>query len=408
MDSRPPNHIHPIRSPESLGPALEVPRPRAPHFPGHVLVVDDNEANRALLEGLFEFAGYQVTLASSGEEALERALASPPDAVLMDIQMPGMGGFNACRAFAAEGALGGIPILFISAHSNAQEKVLAFEIGGKDYITKPFQAAEVVARVAHHIRAAQLEALLTRRNVELEEAASRIQELDHAKASITAMLVHDLRSPLQAVTLSIDTVASGLSPFANMLPRINEALGRIDKLVTEMLELSRAQSAEFSLNLQPVDLEHPVEEVLRVAESQAKAARVSLLADLPESIPLVNADISKLDRALLNLIGNALKYTPPGGTVHFAIDTLEGEGVDQGLRWLRFTVTDSGPGIPPDLLPFIFDPFRQVQNTSAAQGVGLGLSIVKRIVAAHHGRIQSQSQVGVGTTFRVLLPIPES
>lgn len=391
---------------------MDVPTPEGaalPHqalaHPGRVLIVDDHPANLEVLKGLLDVSGYDTQVAHSGEAALASARESPPDLVLMDIQMPGMGGFEACRAFREDAALAAIPVVFLSALATPEEKVRAFQTGGTDYITKPFQAPEVMARVAHHLRAARLEALLTRRNAELLDAASHIQELDLVRSNITAMLVHDLRSPLQGAQLALDMVAEGRASFDEMQPRIHEAMDRMGKLLTEMLDISRAQGSGFHLALSVQDPRPMIQEVLHLVESQARAARVAFQAVLPDTLPAIAVDAAKFDRALINLLGNAFKYTPPGGEVRFGCAVVEGEGIDAGTRWLQFTVTDSGRGIPPDQLPFIFDPFRQVQSTDAEQGVGLGLAIVQRIIAGHRGRILAQSQVGVGTTFTVTLPL---
>lgn len=137
---------------------------------------------------------------------------------------------------------------------------------------------------------------------------------------------------------------------------------------------------------------------------RAAPAGVEFQLAIPEGLPVVQGDRQKLDRAVVNLVDNAFKFTPRGGAVRVEAGVEFGTGVESGLRFLRLSVIDTGRGIPASDLPFIFDPFRQSERSDATKGVGLGLAIVQRLVAAHRGQIRAQSQVGFGSSFSILLP----
>ncbi|HJU84186.1 MAG TPA: hybrid sensor histidine kinase/response regulator [Holophagaceae bacterium] len=376
---------------------------------GNVLIVDDNPMNLDLLGQLLRDHGYKVRAVPSGAMALEAVKAAPPELVLMDVTMPGMDGYEACRRIKADPDSEAIPVLFLSAMDDPLDKVRAFEAGGADYVTKPFQPEEVMARVTHHLQLSRTQSYLETQNRLLLEANAKLQELDHMKAQFTAMLVHDIRNPvgLMALALSLHRETGRIPP--EVLDSAEKAIQKTADLLDALLELFRSDTKGVSLQAVPLPATDLLAGLAEAHRPLAERARIRFQTAWADPLPELSGDPEKLDRIFSNLLGNALKFTPEGGVIRLSAEVVEGQGVEQGLRWLRVGVEDSGPGIPAEDLPFIFDPFHQAQGqapgSGRGHGVGLGLAIVNRFVAAHRGRIEVQSQVGVGTAIQVLLPL---
>jgi two-component system sensor histidine kinase/response regulator len=371
---------------------------------GNVLIVDDNPANLDLLGTILRDQGFRVRAVPSGRMAIDAALKHPPELILLDITMPGMDGFETCKAMKADARLASIPIIFISALDDSIDKVKAFQAGGRDYVTKPFQAEEVLARVEHHIGLARLQKELTHQNESLIDANLKLKEMSVMKGNFTAMLVHDIRNPLTVVGLVVDEMRLTGSVEQAALEQANHSMDRVHTLLKDMLEIYRSERGETPLEFSEIETNSWLSQIAEAHRLQAEAKGLTFQFKPFPELPELKGDPGKLDRALANLLGNAIKYTGRGGAIKLEASLEYGDGVDAGMRWLRLGVTDTGIGIPPEQLPFIWDPFRQAEQGDVEKGVGLGLSIVQRLVAAHKGRVQVSSQIGTGSCFVILLP----
>jgi signal transduction histidine kinase len=365
-----------------------------------VLIVDDQPANLAVLARLLTDNGFRVRAVPSGERALEAAQAARPDCILLDVNMPGLDGFATCEALQKSPTLRHVPVIFLTAHDDLEHKVRGFRAGGRDYVTKPFQAEEVLARVRHQLRLFHLERELRERNEALADANARLGEAAGLKARMTAMLVHDLRSPLLVIGLVLD---GDLDPEA--VRDAAAAHAKMVQLTNEMLELSRVEQAQTRRLSGRVELGALLERVTRLSERLGASKGVAVRFHPPQGPLSIEGDDPQLDRVFTNLLDNALKFTPANGSVTVSLGVEPGEGVEAGLRFGAVRVVDTGPGIPPEDLPFVFDAYHQATAGKKQGGFGLGLAIVARIVSQHRGRIRTHSQLGVGTEFRVLLPL---
>lgn len=372
--------------------------------PADVLLVDDNPTNLDVLARVLRSQNHRVRTVTSGALALEAMRRQPPEVVLLDVAMPDMDGYQTCALIRDDPKLASIPVLFISAMDGPLDKVKAFESGGRDYVTKPFAAEEVLARVEHHVNLGRLQKHMEQQNQSLLDANLKLKEIHVLKANFTAMLVHDLRSPLTSVGLTLELLRSGQTPRPGMIDQAVDSFQRVQGLLDEMLDLHRSEHGQMPLRSDAID---PVSWLQGFADQfsvRAQAEGVLFQTYWPDALAPIKGDRSKLDRVLHNLLSNAIKFTPRGGAVKLEAALEFGAGVEAGLRFLRIAVIDTGRGIPAEQLPFIFDPFRQSEPGDAHRGFGLGLAIVQRLVAAHHGQIRAQSQLGFGSNFTVLLP----
>ena len=246
---------------------------------------------------------------------------------------------------------------------------------------------------------------LAESNQVLGEAVAGLQELEQLKASFTAMLVHDLRSPLTGIQGVLETYGHHGSIKPDLLQQALRHLDATVHMLNDLMELFRGEGRAIPLDAAPTSPRQVLEAACAQYAVQAEQRGVRLELVCPGDLPEVSLDPRKVDRILANLLGNALKYTPKGGSIHLEIRVVEGTGVDLGLSWMRVDITDSGQGIPAEVLPYIFDPYRQASKRDANLGFGLGLAIVQRLMAAHRGRITVNSQLGVGTTFSLFFPM---
>jgi len=371
---------------------------------GDILIVDDNAANLDLLGAVLRERQYRVRAVPSGAMALEAARRHPPELVMLDVNMPGMDGYETCEAFKKDSSLARIPIIFISALDDPLDKVKAFRVGGRDYVTKPFSAEEVLVRVEHQVNLGRLQRELEIQNQNLLDANLKLKEVNTLKTNFTAMLIHDLRSPLTFLGLVLDNLRNGMPSREELLAKSEVAFARIKTLLDEMLEIYRSESGMLPMEFGEIDTAPWLVGLVAPYRFRAASAGLEFQVALADGLPVLRGDRLKLERALVNLLDNAFKFTPRGGAVRVEAGIEFGSGVEAGLRFLRLSVIDTGRGIPAEDLPFIFDPFRQAERSDAGRGVGLGLAIVQRLVAAHRGQVRAQSQVGLGSNFSLLLP----
>lgn len=243
---------------------------------------------------------------------------------------------------------------------------------------------------------------------ELEASHLKLVELDELKAKFTAMLVHDLKSPLTVISVALQLLEEQhpdpADHLAEMLSMSKKNIQKIIKMVNQMLDVYRGESQETQLNrleLNPMALLRDCVESARLAAPP----EMTLTCTVKNKLPVLWADSLQLERVFSNLLSNAIKFTPPDGKISVEAWTQAGVGVETGQTLVLISITDTGEGIPAESIPFLFDPYWQANSTHTKPGVGLGLSIVKRIIAAHGGNISVRSQLGIGTCFTVVLPV---
>lgn len=361
-----------------------------------ILIVDDLKQNVDLLGDLLEKTGHHILKATSGESALAIVHQTPPDLVLLDINMPVMTGYEVCQTLQADELTRHIPVIFISALDQPKHILQGFEVGGVDYISKPFNFQEVMARVRTHLTLAEQRKEIERlREIEKQQFEEITQMRDH----FTRATAHDLKSPLSTI-LSYSKMLQEAEPGDATIPvmadGIRQSAEKMQRLVMDILELAQMQSGE-NLRLFPTPIKPLLEKVCRNMEVVAQEKGIALALHLPDEKVVLEVDGHRIERVLDNLISNAIKYTPAGGVVD--VDLIASDD------YLQISVQDTGYGIPPDELPHIFNAFYRVKDKQhqKIRGTGLGLSIVKAIVEQHHGQVTVESEPGKGSLFTVHL-----
>lgn len=362
-----------------------------------ILAVDDTPQNLDILVSLLK-EDYRVRVATHGKIALKLAAKEQPDLILLDIMMPDMDGFEVCRRLKEMDGFADVPIIFISALDQASDKVKAFTNGGVDYITKPFQAEEVEARVATHLA-------LRSQTRKLRESYDRLSELESLRDSLVHMVVHDMRSPLIGMSgclqmLHADTADTLGEEQVEDLETAMAAAETLRDMVTSLLDVSRLEAGEMPLQVETCDARTVVSDALSSLGALSKGRRLRFEPS-GEPVPMC-CDTEVTRRIVGNLVANALKFTPASGEVGV-------RAVQSGDR-ARIEVTDTGPGIPPDYRDRIFEKFGQVDAREEGRkfSTGLGLTFCKLAVEAHGGTIGVDSEEGVGSTFWFALPMEEA
>ena len=355
------------------------------------MVVDDTVANLKLLDEMLSKQGYRVRSFPRGRLALAAAAREMPDLILLDIQMPEMNGYEVCERFKADPVLGGIPIIFISAQHESMDKVRAFAVGGVDYVTKPFQFAEVDARVRTHLE-------LRRQKLELQVSYQRLQDLEQLRDNLAHMVVHDMRSPLFAMMMALDLVKINIpdppEKAAKYLRMAESNVGRLTEMVNQLLDISRLEAGRMPLNLAFSNVSLTVQTVMDSLSTTAGDRRVTLKA--PEPV-FASYDQDVVGRVLTNLLSNAIKFTVASDEVEISVARLETSA--------RIAVTDHGPEIPAEFREKIFEKFAQVDGEKRKYGTGLGLTFCKLAVEAHGGAIGVESDPEKGNSFWFTLPL---
>jgi signal transduction histidine kinase len=366
-----------------------------------IMVVDDTPGNLKLLEEILQGRGYRVVQFPSGAMALRAAARNPPDLILLDIMMPGMDGFEVCRQLKADESLKDIPVLFISALDDTGCKMKAFSAGGLDYVTKPFQAEEILSRVKTHLELRRQALRIEEQKRQLQEDHDRLLELEELRDNLTHMIVHDMRSPLTGILGFAEMLMGELKELGHDKPamyaeQIQVTGSRLRDMVTTLLDISRIESNAMPLEMKGCDLREVITNALASLGALAKESTVLFEPPADSTDALCDPEISR--RVVANLVANAVKFTGRSGEVRIALNRVS-DGVS-------VTISDTGPGIPPEYHKRIFDKFGQVtaRNEGKKYSTGLGLTFCKLAIEAQGGRIGVESEIGKGSTFWFILP----
>jgi len=373
---------------------------KSPEAPPSILVVDDTVENLRLLSRLLSVHGYEIRPVTNGRAALQAVDHDPPDAILLDLNMPDMNGYEVCEALKQREHLRDIPVIFLTAMVGTQDKVKAFEVGGVDYITKPFQVEEVLARVRTHVA-------LRRARTELADSYARLRAMSALRDDLFHMIVHDMRSPLTVLVGSLEVLrlevaeALGCDPdrlsggVADEWRAAMRSTQLLACMANNLLDVSRLEAGMMPVERAPHDL-------VPIAES-VRADLVNLERERPLELVASGAltascDVGLVRRVIENLVNNAIKHSPPRGRVRIVL-------THAAPVTARVAVHDEGPGVPPEAREAIFDKYRSLgTRRQAYHSAGLGLAFCRLAVEAHGGAIGVDSSDKGGSVFWFELP----
>ncbi|MBF0155556.1 MAG: response regulator [Magnetococcales bacterium] len=371
-----------------------------------VLIVDDQRTNIDILVGILP--DFERRIALNGQQALRIAQSqSPPDLVLLDIMMPEMNGYQVCEILKGDPRTRDIPVIFVTARKEVADETKGLELGAVDYITKPFNPEIVRRRVMNHLELKEkrdnLEFLVRERTRDLEAAKLAAEEANRAKSEFLANMSHEIRTPMNAIIGMTDLLLeTGTTREQREYLEIVQGSSRsLLELINSILDLSKIEAGRFRLEKIPFDLVGRMDEACGSLGVRAYEKDLELLCgiapDLPETLV---GDPLRLNQVVVNLLGNAIKFTA-SGEVMLRIIRDESDASQSDAIRLHFSVEDTGIGIHPDRQESIFERFTQVDGSTTRKfgGTGLGLTICRYLVSMMDGRIWVESQEGRGSTF---------
>ncbi|MDA0674543.1 MAG: response regulator [Cyanobacteria bacterium] len=424
--------------------------------PPIVLVVDDNPTNLAVLTEALAGAGFDTAVATNGQDAIEQIRYEPPQLVLLDVMMPGINGFETCQRLKAMPATQDVPIIFMTALDDTAHKVRAFSLGAVDYVVKPLQQEEVLARVKVHLQVQHLTRTLEQQNQQLRSLTgqletkveqqtvqlnrAQVQLIQQEKLSMLGQLMagvaHEINNPLSCLAGNIPPIQNYVADMAEILNLYQQQPGPmpaeiaavveavdlpfilqdLPKLLTSM-QVSTARIKEISQSLRrfaradadtpvPTDLHQGLESTLLILQHRLRGngdrPTIAIHRDYG-TLPLVTCYPGPINQVFMNVLANAIDAFDEGGgpdePPEITIATRQSDP-----QFVEICITDNGPGIPPAVRDLLFDP--QFTTKPVNKGTGLGLAISHQIVVDQHGgTLQCDSDPSGGATFTVTLPL---
>jgi signal transduction histidine kinase len=363
-----------------------------------ILIVDDEDENRMLLEALLESQGYRVVTAADGAQGLAAVKTDPPDLILLDIMMPGQDGFEVCRQLKADPATWFIPVVLVTALSEREDRIRGIEAGADDFLSKPIHRWELLTRTKSLLRIKSL-------RDDLQKSYEQLKRLEELRDRLVHLLIHDLKGPLTSLLLGAELLISHEEqPVVEekhweVLRRMRQQVEYLTDMVQSLLDIARMEEGKLPLRPEALALGELVENAAAELAVPYASKGVSLRTQVPSGLPPAHGDRDLLKRVLLNLLRNALDHTPVDGRVTVGVQPGNAES-------LTIWIQDTGVGIPQAFHEKIFEKFGQVELREAHErrGTGLGLTFCRLAVEAHGGRIWVESAEGEGSRFSFTVP----
>lgn len=367
----------------------------------NILVVDDQAENRQLLESYLRGAGYSVAVAENGEEAVAQCEKDAVALVLLDVLMPGMDGFETSRRIRALHSAADTPIIFLTALTDPATQEKARALGAADFIGKPINKTELLMRVRSLLWMRRLTDDLKQGHELIRSQHDAVIRAQERKEELINLVVHDLKNPIASILANAHFLVRepNLSEDAREASRdIHEAADSMQRMVLNLLDISRSEQGALVPRLSDVDVPSLLNEVLGVMSRRANERQQKISVELSPQVKRHVVDRDLLLRLLENLLDNALKYSPPGGTIKVEASMADG--------YLEFCIRDEGPGIPGAYRERIFEKYVQLEDNTvslARTSRGLGLVFCRLAAEAHGGRIWVEDNEPRGTAFRLRL-----
>ncbi len=421
-----------------------------------ILIVDDQPVNIQLIGALLR-PYYKLYIADDGFKAMQVAIDKLPDLILLDVMMPGKSGYEVIQELKTNSITANIPVIFLTARADSEDIVHGFTLGGVDYITKPFNQNEILARIKTHLDLKNYRDtintqndLLNKQNTELSEIKIQLEkknnELEYAmkfmeqnfnelnmlynkilisentleksyedmkklnaeKDKFFSLVAHDLRNPFSGLLGITDLIYKEFDLFEKdelieMIKSMYDSVRYVYKFMEDLLEWSRSQQGKINMNIENIDLYELVNNAMFTISSNANDKQIKILSEIPESTMMM-CDRNMIATVIRNLITNAVKFSNKGGLISITTDNFE-EGSD---KFIRVCVTDQGVGMSKKVVDDLFNLNKSEISrlgTDNEKGSGLGLVICKDFICKHKGKIWAESEEGNGSKFYFALPL---
>lgn len=366
-----------------------------------ILLIDDEVALREEISDWLQLEGYHVVQADDGQAGINCAIQERPDLILCDIAMPDVDGYGVLLEVQSDSALVNVPFIFITAYSSTENIRYGMNLGADDYLTKPFDRQALLDAIQTRLQKKEKKDQLYQQQIQqIEQTLEDEKEKAALKSRLVAMFSHDFRNPLAAIQANVSLLGKstdGMTPEKRqtLAGRAKRNVSQLIQMLDEMLLVAQMESGHLEFNPQALDLPAFMDSI--VEEFRLIDGAVHTLTFSHDLSGLFHIDASLFRHIAVNLISNALKYSPRGTEVRLSLN--------QNDETIMLTVQDQGIGIPAASLPHLFEPFHRAENAKTVAGTGLGLSLVRDCVQHHLGEIRVESQVDVGTTFIVEVPL---
>jgi len=363
-----------------------------------ILIVDDVVSNVLLLKILLTNEKFQVCTANCGNMCIEQAKSEKPDLILLDVMMPDISGFDTAVILKKDPQTADIPIIFLTALNNPSDLVHGFQVGGNDFLTKPFNKDELVVRVMHQITLVAAKRLIQRQNEELKATISN-------RDKMYSVIAHDLRSPMASIRMVLNLVVSAMTPdvvgpeLYELLDKANKESEECHDLLDNLLKWTKSQTGRLNVVLQDLDLNDIIPGVVDIFEVIAQTKKIKLEYKAASQPLVVRADNDMLKTVVRNFLSNAIKFSPEGASIEIMMSREE--------NFAKVSVRDHGVGIAPDRIDSIFHKGETTYGTGGEEGSGLGLQLCADFARKNGGDVMVESTIGEGSTFSVLVPLKQ-
>lgn len=361
-----------------------------------ILVVDDQKPLLRLIKRYFSDFNYEIFTAGHGEEAVD-ILENKDinfDLVILDIMMPVMNGYEVCRRIREKYSIFELPVMFITAKNELEDLIEGFDAGGNDFLKKPFESSELLARANTLIKLKKI-----------TESNNVLQDAIRLKNQFLHMNIHDLKNPLTSILINAEMIRNNFDEDSDegfSLNLINESANKMKKLIDQILEISRIESGKITIQKDKINIAEVLQEVIYINQGLANKKEQLIKFDRETAKTLfIYADWEKAHRIFDNIVGNAIKYCPKNSEIN--IFPRQSNRNDKNTVIVE--IRDNGPGIKEEEIPKVFNKFEKLSSrpTGGESSTGLGMAITKEFVEMHKGRIWVESEFGKGTSFFVEL-----
>ncbi len=367
-----------------------------------VLIVDDIAENIQVLGNILDEKDIEFSYATNGREALEAVSYSKPDLILLDVNMPGMSGFEVCKKLKEAAETKDIPVIFLTAKTEPEDILEGFAIGGVDYICKPFNSKELISRVKTHLELSMSKQIMANQNQELYKLNTELKEIVATKDKFFSIIAHDLKEPFNTMIGFSDLLLKTIdqkepAQIKEMVRHIFNSSMHGFELLNNLLEWSRSQTGRIEFKPESVRIREVISGVTGLLKETADKKKIEL-SIIDENDLTVWADSKMVETVLRNLVTNALKFTRPEGKIIIRCMDNQDDA--------RLSVEDNGVGMGKEQLENLFriDTHFSTPGTENERGTGLGLLLSREFIERHGGEIRVESEPGKGSTFSFTLP----